>query len=157
MSSSPLRTTNWLRFVISISDGGRSVANTTSVELCVGPGRPVSVAHNSRVSLWRRMRFGPKGCRNGERLDPLVLPPGALVAAPVQLTVMQPANRNSELVAHLASHRPLLSKFEVVGIRRGSAADQTRLSGHKSQMVAVALAHRFADDSDGLGVDLSRR
>ena len=51
-----------------------------------------------------------------ERIDPLVLPPGALVAAPVQLAMMQPADRNGEPVADLASHRPLLGKLDVVGI-----------------------------------------
>ena len=62
------------------------------------------------------MRPLPKACRNGKRIDPLVLPPGALIAAPVQLTMVQPANGHGELVADLASHRPLLRKLDVVGI-----------------------------------------
>ena len=39
-------------------------------------------------------------------------------------------------------------ELDVVGIRGGAAADQARLCGHKSQMVAIALTYRFADDSD---------
>jgi len=63
-----------------------------------------------------RVRLGPEACRDGKWIDPLFFPPGALIAAPMQLTMVQPANGNGELVADLASHRPLLSKFEVVGI-----------------------------------------
>jgi hypothetical protein len=71
--------------------------------------------------------------------------------------MMQPADRNGEPVADLTPHRPLLCKLDVVGICWGSSADQTRLGGYKSQMVAVALAHRFAGRNDALGVDLGRR
>ena len=35
--------------------------------------------------------------------------------------------------------------------------DETSPRGHKSQMVAVALAHRFFDGNNPLGVDLSRQ
>jgi len=44
------------------------------------------------------------------------LPPGAFVAAPMQLAMVQPANRNGELVADFPPHRSLLGKFDVVGI-----------------------------------------
>ena len=101
------------------------------------------------------MRPAPKTCRNGKGVDPLALPPDALVATTVQFAMVQSANRNGELVADLASHRPLLRELDVVGIRRGPSADETRLRRHKSQMVAVSLAYRFADGNDFLGVDLS--
>ena len=64
--------------------------------------------------------------------------------------MVQPADGNGELVADFPPHRPLLGKLDVVGIRRGPPADETRLRGHKPQMVAIAFAHRFADDGDGL-------
>ena len=70
--------------------------------------------------------------------------------------MVQSANGHREPVADLARHGTLLRKLDVVGIRRGPSTDQTRLSGHKFQMVAVALAHRFADGNDARGV-LSRR
>ncbi len=62
--------------------------------------------------------------------------------------MVQSANGHREPVADLARHGTLLRKLDVVGIRRDPSTDQTWLSGHKSQMVAVALAHRFADGND---------
>ncbi len=64
--------------------------------------------------------------------------------------MVQPADGNGEAVADFPSHRPLLCKLDVVGIRRGSAADETGLRGHKLQVFAVALTHRFTDDGDCL-------
>ena len=96
--------------------GGGFVIKMTCVELWVDPGRPVSVARNLRLSLWGRMRPGPKGCRNGKGLDSLVLPPGMLVAAPVKFAMVQSADRHGEFVADLASHRPLFCELDVVGI-----------------------------------------
>jgi hypothetical protein len=85
---------------------------------------------------------------------PWLCQPGALIAAPVQLTVMQPADRNGEAVAHFPPHRPLLRELDVVGIRGAAAADQARLGGNKFQMLAIAVAYRFADHRDGLGAGL---
>ena len=62
--------------------------------------------------------------------------------------MVQPADGNGELVADLAPHRPLLGKLDVVGIRRAPSADETRLRGHKPQMIAIAFAYRFADGED---------
>src|SRR5215212_8645044 len=98
------------------------------------------------------MRPLPEACRNREGIDPLVLPPGALISTPVELTMVQSANGHREPVADLARHGPLLRKLDVVGIRRGPSTDQTRLRGHKLQVVAVALAHRFADGNDPLSI-----
>src|SRR6516165_9374060 len=100
------------------------------------------------------MRLGPKVRRNGQRIDPLALPPGALIAASVELPMVQPADRDGEAVAHFPPHRPLLCKFDVVGIRRGAAADQARLGGDKFQMLAIAVAYRFADHRDGFSAML---
>ena len=120
-----------------------------SVEFCGDLGRTISVGHN-RFGGYDRVRPGPKCCGNREGVDPLVLPPGALVAPPVEFTVVQPADGNGEAVADFPSHRPLLCKFDVVGIRRGSAADETGLRGDKLQVFAVTLPHRFTDDGDCL-------
>ena len=101
------------------------------------------------------MRPAPEACGNHKRIDPLAIPPGALVAPPVEFTVVEPANGNGEPVADLPPHRALLGKLDVVGIRRCSAADQTGLRGHELEMFAIALTHRLADDGDGLfaGID----
>ena len=100
----------------------------------------------------------PKRCGNDQGVDPLVLPPGALVAPPVQLTMVQPADGNGETVTDFPPHRPLLCKFDVVGIRRGPTADEAGLRGHKLQVFAVALTYRLTDDGDCLlaRIDLQR-
>jgi hypothetical protein len=41
------------------------------------------------------MRRVPKGCGNDQGIDPLAFPPGALVAPPVQFTVVQSAPNSS--------------------------------------------------------------
>ena len=85
---------------------------------------------------------------------PWLIPPGALVAPPVEFTMVQPADGNGEPVADLPPHRPLLGKLDVVGIRRGSAADETGLRGHELQVFAIALTHRLADDGDRLFAEI---
>src|SRR6516225_3198838 len=87
-----------------------------------------------------------------KRIDPLALPPGALIAAPVQLAMVQPADRDGEAVADLAPHRPLLRKLEVVGVRGAPAADETPLRSHEPEMVAIALANRLADGRRSLSL-----
>jgi hypothetical protein len=104
-----------------------------------------------------RMGSAPKRCCDSERIDPMAVPPGALVAASVKLTMVQPANGHGEAVTDFAAHRPLLREFDVVGIRRGAAADQARLYSHKPHTVAVALGCGFADDSDLLRAGLAVR
>ena len=70
--------------------------------------------------------------------------------------MVQPANGNREAIADFPSHRPRFGKFDVVGVRWRPTADETGLRGHELKVFAVALAHRFADDGDGLfaGLDL---
>jgi hypothetical protein len=53
------------------------------------------------------------------------------------------AERNSEFIAGLARHRPVLGKPKMVGLRRASATDEARLLRHKLDMVAIADAARF--------------
>jgi hypothetical protein len=85
------------------------------------------------------MRFGPKVRRNGQWIDLLLFPPRTLIAASMELTVVQTADRDGEPVADFSSHRPLLGKLNLVGIRR-APADEARLDGHKFQVFAVARA-----------------
>jgi len=94
------------------------------------------------------MRPAPEGRRHGERIDSLFLPPGTLIAASMELTVVQPANRDGGPVADFPPHRPLLGKLEVVRIGWRSPANQARFSGDKLQVFAIALTHRFADHRD---------
>src|SRR5262245_31948483 len=94
------------------------------------------------------MSPGPKPRRNGQRIDPVDLPPRAFVAAAMPFPMVQPAKRDGKAVADLAPHRLLLGKLDVVGIGGGAAADEARLTSHDAQMVAIALAHRLTDDGD---------
>ena len=94
------------------------------------------------------MRPCPEGCCNGKGIDSLLVPPGAFIAAPMQFAMMEPANRNGELVADLPPQRSLLGKLEVMGIRRTPSANETRLTGHKPQMIAISFAYRLADGED---------
>ena len=78
-----------------------------------------------------------------ERSESPSLPPDALVAATMQVAMMQPANRNGEPVADLASHRPLLRELEVVGIRRGpfhrpDTAERSQISDGRDRARAPA-------------------
>src|SRR6516225_1934571 len=94
------------------------------------------------------MRPAPEGCRHGERIDSLFSPPGTLIAGPVELTVVQPANRDGEPITDFPSHRSLLRELEVVGVGGGATADEARLGRNKLEVFTVALAHRFADHGD---------
>ena len=69
--------------------------------------------------------------------------------------MVQPADGDGEAVTDPPAHRPLPGKLDVVGIRRGAAADQARLSGHKPQMIAITLAYGLANDSDLLRAGLA--
>jgi hypothetical protein len=80
----------------------------------------------------------------------LAIPPGALVAASVKFTVVQSADGDGETITDFPPHGPLLRELDVVGIGRGAAADKAWLSRHKPQMVAIAFAYGFANDSDVL-------
>ena len=93
----------------------------------------------------------PKACCDRQGLNLFAPPPGALVAASVKLAMMQPADREGEAVADLPPHRPLLGKFGMVGIAGNATADETGLGSNEPQLIAVALAHRLADDSHLLG------
>jgi hypothetical protein len=58
-------------------------------------------------------------------------PPAPFIAASMKLAVVEPADGYSKLIADLSPHRTLLGKLDVVGIRRRSATDETRLRGDK--------------------------
>jgi hypothetical protein len=96
------------------------------------------------------MRFAPQRCGNAQGIDSMGLPPGALIAAAVEFTMVQPTEGNGEAVANFPTHRPLLRKLDMMGIRRGSTAEETRLRSHKFQVLAITFSHRFADDGDRL-------
>src|SRR5262249_3888729 len=66
----------------------------------------------------------------------------------MKLAVMDPANRDGELVAHSVSKRTRLGKREVMRIRRHAATHKTRLPQYEFPVVLIAQADRFAQSAD---------
>ena len=93
------------------------------------------------------MRVLPEPQSNWQRIDVELLPPCGLVTRAVKLTVMDPANRHGELVAHSASKRARLGKREVMGIRGRAAAHKASLLLHELPVVLMAQADRFAQST----------
>ena len=67
------------------------------------------VAHTFH-SLPQRMRFQPKCSSGGNGIQSKFCPPCSLVAVPMKLTMMSPAQGDDELVADFATKRALLRK-----------------------------------------------
>src|SRR5258708_28755175 len=66
----------------------------------------------------------------------------------MKFAVMDPANRDGELVAHPVSKRTRLGKREVMRIRRYAAAHKTRLPQDELPVLLIAQADRFAQSTD---------
>ena len=61
----------------------------------------------------------------------------------MNFAVMTAAERNYEFIADLAAECPALGEPEMMRIRRPPAADETRMLGDGSDMIAVTQAARF--------------
>jgi hypothetical protein len=61
----------------------------------------------------------------------------------MQLTMVDAADRDHELVAYSASERARLCKGEVMRIGRHAAAHEARLPQHEFPVVLIAQADRF--------------
>jgi hypothetical protein len=70
-------------------------------------------------------------------MDVQLLPPGAFVAAPVQVAMMGTTERHGEFVADLAPERAALRKLEMVRIRGTAAAGETRLRADEPEVIPV--------------------
>jgi hypothetical protein len=66
----------------------------------------------------------------------------------MQLSMMDSANRDDELVAHTAPECTRLCKGEMMQIRWHAAAHQARLSQHESPVILIAQANRFPQSTD---------
>ena len=66
----------------------------------------------------------------------------------MQLAVVNPADRDNELVAHPASEGAGLCEGEVMRVGRHTAAHEASLSQHESPMVLIPQANRFAQSTD---------
>jgi hypothetical protein len=86
----------------------------------------------------------PEPKRDWKRIDVEPLPPCGLITRPMKLAMMDPANRDGELVAHSVSQGTRLCKREVVRIRRHSAAHKARLPSHELTVLLIAQANYFS-------------
>src|SRR6266849_3427282 len=66
----------------------------------------------------------------------------------MKLAVVDPANRDGELVAHSASEGTRLGKGEVMRIRWHAAAHKAGLPQYEFSVVLVAQANRLAQNTD---------
>jgi hypothetical protein len=71
-------------------------------------------------------------------------PPCQFVAPAMEDTMVGAAKGNRELVADPAAQRTWLGKSQMVGVRRSSSAQETRLRRDELKMRAIAVAARFA-------------
>ena len=99
------------------------------------------------------MGLQPQGASSDRRIDASLDPPGGLVTAVMDLTMMAPAERDCELVTNLATKRRRLCKSQVMGVGGPTATDQARVFGNRLDMLAVANSARgwqgqdaFVDD-----------
>jgi hypothetical protein len=90
-----------------LDGGARTIGEMFSIEPC-GPNHVACEPSRGRIDSMRPL---PKFCRDGKGIESLRPPPGAFIAAPMELAMVQPANRDGELVADLPPHRPLLGKL----------------------------------------------
>ena len=66
----------------------------------------------------------------------------------MKLAVVDPTNRDGELIADSASEGTRLHKRQVMRIRRRSAADKACLPGHELPVLLIAHANRFPQGAD---------
>ena len=89
------------------------------------------------------MRLEPQGASRIGRIHSYLPPPSGFVATAVHLAMMSSTQGDGELIADLAAECPALRKAQVVGIRGLTAANQARLLGHMSDVIAVANPARL--------------
>jgi hypothetical protein len=88
----------------------------------------------------------PKRKGDWHRIDLETTPPRRLITVPVQLSMMQPAERDRKLVADLAPERSGLGKAQVVWLGRGATAHQAGLLRHEPTVLLIAKANGLRDE-----------
>jgi hypothetical protein len=78
------------------------------------------------------------------------LPPFQFVAALMKVTMVSTAERHGEFVTYFAPERALLSKPQMMCIRRAATAGEAGLGAHELQMIPVALPKRLDQRCNGL-------
>jgi hypothetical protein len=89
------------------------------------------------------MTFEPQRASRNNWIHSLTTPPLSFVPRAVDLAMVTATERNSEFIAGLACHRPVLRETKMMGIRGALAADQARLLHHTLDVFAITNAVRF--------------
>ena len=80
----------------------------------------------------------------------MLLPPQPLIAGRMVLLMVNGAERYRKFIADLEREAPRLGEADVMGVARGSAADETGLLGHVAQMSLGSDPFWFADGKHAL-------
>jgi hypothetical protein len=87
--------------------------------------------------------FSPQPLRDCHRIYARRFPPLLFVTTPVEIPVVNPAQRHDELIARPPTKRARLPKSKMMGIGRAPPADQARLRTDEFSMRLVAFANEF--------------
>jgi hypothetical protein len=89
------------------------------------------------------VRLRPQHRGSSQGINTGFLPPLGFITAAMELAVVTTAERDRELVAHLASERPVLGKAQVVSVRRAPSTDEAGLLGDELNVDLVAHPARL--------------
>ena len=92
------------------------------------------------------MRLQPQRAGRDGWIDTGLDPPCGFIAATMDLTVVTPAQRHGEFIAHFSPERAMLREPQMMGIRGSTTANQARLFGYELDVLLVTKAA-------GLGMD----
>ena len=96
------------------------------------------------------MRLQPQRAGGDGRIDTGLLPPSGFITRAMDLTVVAPAQRYGELIAHFSPERAVLREAQVMGIGGSAPADQAGLFNHEFDMVFVTKAARLGMSQSAL-------
>src|SRR5579864_433272 len=97
---------------------------------------------------WMRLEPQRSGCIG--RIYSYLPPPRGLVATAMYLAMVSSTQGHGELIADLAPECAALCKAQMVRICRLTTANQTRLLGHMSDVIAISYATRFGQSQQAL-------
>jgi hypothetical protein len=83
------------------------------------------------------MRLRPQYRGSSQGINTGSLPPLGFIAATMELAVVATAEWDREFVAHLASERPVLSKAQVVSVRRAASTEEAGLLGDELNVALI--------------------
>ena len=147
------RSGDWLGIVKTRSSGG-GIRDINDGRFRLSTIAPDRLGLFARWILWLGVAFRtgrntpgklPKLERNGHRINVELGPPCTFVALSVKLTMMDPAQRDRELVRNPPAECPRLGIANVVSLAGLPAVNRARLNGNEPQMIFVARAAQLQE------------